>query len=415
MSSYSEKMLAALKAEDLSEANLMFEEALKKDTPEILASLAEELQALGFLDEAKRVLEKLLSDFPEEDIFYLSLAEIAIENDDIDGAFEYLEQIAPDSENYLESLLVTADLYQVLGIPEVSEAKLMQAKTIAPEEPLITFALAELHFSANQLGEAINDYGQLQKQGIDEIANISIDERIGTAYSIMGGFEEAIPFLERALEKEHTSDRLFQLGFTYYQIHDHQKAINYLQELITLDPQYQSGYYYLADSLKEEELLEEALLAAEEGIKENPYQVELLHLASEIAYRLRDSKKAEELLLQALETGEKMDETLLTLSNLYLNEDQPDKAIEMINQMDEEDNPYAAWNLAQAYNELEDFGAAGTYYKQAYEDLAHEPDFLKAYGIFLREDGQLETARAVLTSYLALEPGDLEVQSLLEE
>lgn len=415
MSSYSEKMLAALKEEDLSEANLMFEEALKKDEPEILASLAEELQALGFLDEAKRILEKLLKDFPEEDVFYISLAEIAIENDDIDAAFEYLEKIAPESENYLESLLVTADLYQVLGIPEVSEAKLLQAKTIAPEEPLITFALAELHFTANQLGEAINEYGQLQKQGIDEIANISIDERIGTAYSMMGGFEEAIPFLERALEQEHTSDRLFQLGFTYYQIHDHQKAINYLQELITLDPQYQSGYYYLADSLKEEELLEEALVAAEEGVKENPYQVELLHLASEIAYRLRDSKKAEELLQQALETGDKTDETLLTLSNLYLNEDQPDKAIEMISQMDEEGNPYAAWNLAQAYNELEDFAAAGTYYKQAYEELAHEPDFLKAYGIFLREDGQLEEAQTVLTHYLEMEPGDLEVQSLLEE
>lgn len=415
MSSYSEKMLAALKDENLTEANLMFEEALKKDDPEILASLAEELQALGFLEEAKRVLEKLLKDFPEEDVFYLSLAEIAIEDDLIDDAFEYLEKIKPESENYLESLLVTADLYQVLGIPEVSEAKLLQAKTIAPEEPLITFALAELHFSANQLGEAINDYGQLQKQGIDEIANISIDERIGSAYSMMGGFEEAIPFLERALEKEHTSDRLFQLGFTYYQLHDHQKAINYLQELITIDPQYQSGYYYLANSLKEEELLEEALAAAEEGVKENPYQVELLHMASEIAYRLRDSKKAEELLLQALETGDKTDETLLTLSNLYLNEEQPDKAIEMISQMDEEDNPYAAWNLAQAYNELEDFDAARTYYKQAYEDLAHEPDFLKAYGIFLREDGQLEPARAVLTNYLQLEPGDLEVQSLLEE
>ncbi|MDT2602279.1 tetratricopeptide repeat protein [Enterococcus hulanensis] len=415
MSSYSEKMLAALKDENLTEANLMFEEALKKDDPEILASLAEELQALGFIEEAKRVLEKLLKDFPEEDVFYLSLAEIAIEDDLIDDAFEYLEKIKPESENYLESLLVTADLYQVLGIPEVSEAKLLQAKTIAPEEPLITFALAELHFSANQLGEAINDYGQLQKQGIDEIANISIDERIGSAYSMMGGFEEAIPFLERALEKEHTSDRLFQLGFTYYQLHDHQKAINYLQELITIDPQYQSGYYYLADSLKEEELLEEALTAAEEGVKENPYQVELLHMASEIAYRLRDSKKAEELLLQALETGDKTDETLLTLSNLYLNEEQPDKAIEMISQMDEEDNPYAAWNLAQAYNELEDFDAARTYYKQAYEDLAHEPDFLKAYGIFLREDGQLEPARAVLTNYLQLEPGDLEVQSLLEE
>lgn len=415
MASYSEKMLAALREEELSEANLMFEEALKKDSPELLASLAEELQSLGFLAETQRILEKLLADFPEEDMFYLSLAEIAIEEDDIDQAFEYLEQIQPESENYLESLLVTADLYQVLGIPEVSEAKLLQAKTLAPEEPLITFALAELHFSTNQLGEAINDYGQLQKQGIDEIANISIDERIGSAYSMMGGFEEAIPFLERALEKEHTSDRLFQLGFTYYQLHDHQKAINYLQELETLDPQYQSVYYYLTDSLKEEELLEEALTVAEKGIKENPYQVELLHLASEIAYRLRDSKKAEELLQQALETGEKTDETLLTLSNLYLNEAQPDKTIEMISQMDEEDNPYAAWNLAQAYNELEDYEAAGTYYKQAYEELAHEPDFLKAYGLFLREDGQLELARNVLTSYLQLEPGDLEVQSLLDE
>lgn len=195
MSSYSEKMLAALKDEDLGEANLLFEEALKNDEPEILASLAEELQALGFLEEAKRILEKLLKDFPEEDVFYLSLAEIAIENDDIDGAFEYLEKIEPESDNYLESLLVTADLYQVLGIPEVSEAKLLQAKTIAPEEPLITFALAELHFTTNQLGEAINEYGQLQKQGVDEIANISIDERIGTAYSMMGGFEEALSLI----------------------------------------------------------------------------------------------------------------------------------------------------------------------------------------------------------------------------
>lgn len=92
MSSYSEKMLTALKNEELTEANLMFEEALKKDEPEVLASLSEELQTLGFLEEAKRILEKLVADFPEEDVFYLSLAEIAIEDDDIDGAFEYLEK-----------------------------------------------------------------------------------------------------------------------------------------------------------------------------------------------------------------------------------------------------------------------------------------------------------------------------------
>ncbi|MBO1306766.1 tetratricopeptide repeat protein [Enterococcus sp. 669A] len=415
MASYSEKMLAALEAEDLTEANLLFEQALKQDEPEMLASLAEELQVLGFLEEAKRIYGKLIVDFPEEDSFYLYLAEMAIEDDEIDQAFDYLEKITPESDNYVQSLLITADLYQVLGIPEVSEAKLLQAKNAAPEEPLIIFALAELHFSNNQLGEAIDEYAQLQKQGINEVATISINERLGTAYSLLGGFEESLPFLEQALEEDRTADRLFQIGFTYYQLHDYQRAMIYLQEVIALEPTYQSAYYYLADAMKEEELLEEAFETAEEGIKENPFQVDLLHLASEVAYRLKDSNKAEELLLQALELGEKTDETLLTLSNLYLNEDQPEKAIEMVEKMDEQDNPYGEWNLGQAYNEIEEFAQARQHYQQAYAQLSHEPEFLKEYGIFLREDGLAEQAKQVLSAYLQLEPGDLEAASLLED
>lgn len=415
MATFSEKMLLALRNEDLSEADKMFQAALENDAPEILASLAEELQKLGFLPDAKQILEKLSADFPEEDLFYLSLAEIAIEDDDIDSAFDYLEKIPATSENYLESLLITADLYQVLGIPEVSEAKLLQAKALAPEEPLITFALAELHFANNQLGEAIGEYGQLQNQGLTDFAGISLTERIGSAYSMLGGFEESLPFLSAALEEERTADRLFQLGFTYYQLKDYQKAMIYLQEVNQLDPEYQSAYYYLAESLKEEELVEEALATAEAGIKENPYQVELLHLASELSYRLHDFKRAEELLQTALETGEKIEESLLTLSNLYLNEGEYEKAIATIDELEEKDNPYALWNLAQAYNALEEFEAAGKFYQQAYQDLHHEAEYLRAYGLFLREDGQLDLAKQVMGQYLELEPEDLEAQMILED
>lgn len=412
---YSEQMLQAVENEELEQAEKLLNQALQQDPAEVLAELAEQLQNLGFLTEAKKVYVKLVHDAPEQDIYYLPLAEIAIEDDDIDQAFDYLEKIPETSENYPESLMVMADLYQVLGIPEVSEAKLLQAKALLPEEPMITFALAELHFSNNQLGEAIDEYGQLEKQGMTELVGISLDERIGTAYSLLGGFEEAIPFLKQALDQEQTADRLFQLAFTYYQLHDAQNAITYFNELATLDPHYQSLYFYLATSLKDEERIEEALQAAEDGIKENPYQVELLHLASELAYRLHDRKLAEKYLQDALEVGEKTDETLLTLSNLYLNEGEYEEAIAMIQQMEEVDNPYAEWNLAQAYNELEDFDQAGKYFKEAYAQLNHEPEFLKAYGIFLREDGQLDQARTVLTAYLNEEPGDLEVLSLLED
>ena len=59
MASYSEKMLTALREEELSEANLMFEEALKKDAGiPLKASTREKLQKkdAGLLAELKEAI-----------------------------------------------------------------------------------------------------------------------------------------------------------------------------------------------------------------------------------------------------------------------------------------------------------------------------------------------------------------------
>lgn len=66
--SYSEKMVQALQAENLAEAQLMFEEALKKDDENTLADLGgETLLSLGFLEEAKQIFQQLLEQFPDAD------------------------------------------------------------------------------------------------------------------------------------------------------------------------------------------------------------------------------------------------------------------------------------------------------------------------------------------------------------
>ncbi|WP_207940221.1 hypothetical protein DOK78_002306 [Enterococcus sp. DIV2402] len=412
---YSEKMLQALQNEDLAEAQLSLEEALQKDDDAILAELGEELLAIGFLEEAKAVFITLTERQPSEDAYNLPLAEIAIENNEMEEAFEYLEAISKSSETYPQALLITADLYQVLGIPEVSEAKLKEAAQLLPEENLIQFALAELYFSMDKFVEAEQIYRKLLQDETLDVTGISLVERIGSSLSMQGKFEEAVLFLEEALEDEQTDDRLFQTAFVYLQLKENEKAIYYLQQLRVMNPQYQALYLYLAEALQEEELLEEAQAVIEEGIQENPYQVDFYHFASENSYRLHDVKKAEDYLVKALETGEKADETLLTLSNLYLNEEMFDEVIDAISRMEDQDNPYALWNLAHAYNELEEFDSATKYYEEANIALNHEPEFMKEYGIFLREEGRLEEARHLLSHYLAHEPGDLEVQSILDD
>lgn len=415
MTTYSEKMLQALHEDDLAQAQLMLAEAIRKDDDDTLADLGEELLSLGFLEEAKLIFDHLLSIFPDAEGLNIPLAEIAIENNLIDEAFEYLEKVTKDSDSYVQSLLVTADLYQVIGIPEVSEAKLKEAQQILTNEPLILFALGELYFVNGQFGEAVEAYTTLLEEQVTEISGVSINERLGSCYSMTGEFEEAIPYLEKALGEGQTDERLFQLAFTYLQLHENQKAIALLQQLRALNPHYQSLYLSLGEALQEEEQLEEAQSVLTEGIKENPFQVDLYHLASENAYRLHDTEQAEELLKKALELGEKTDETLLTLSNLYLNEERFDEVVEVVQKMEEQGHPYAEWNLAHAYNELEEFALAKVHYEQAYQELNHEPDFLKEYAVFLREEGQLEKAKELLQHYLHHEPGDTEAQSLLDD
>jgi thioredoxin-like negative regulator of GroEL len=124
---YSKKMIDALEEENIAQAQLYFAEALQQDDADTLADLGETLLTLGFLEEAKQIFEQLTTQFPEAEGLNLPLAEIAIENNEIDEAFMYLEKISPTSDSYVQSLLVTADLYQVLGIPEVSEAKLKRS------------------------------------------------------------------------------------------------------------------------------------------------------------------------------------------------------------------------------------------------------------------------------------------------
>ena len=76
MNTNSEKMLQALSDEDLSQAQIFLEKALKEDPEDILAELGEELLAIGFLIEAKQIFEQLINQYPENDGLNLSLIHI---------------------------------------------------------------------------------------------------------------------------------------------------------------------------------------------------------------------------------------------------------------------------------------------------------------------------------------------------
>lgn len=61
----SEKMIASIQAQDLEHAEKYFNRALKEDDQETLLSVGEYLESIGFYPQAKLIYEQLIGDYPE--------------------------------------------------------------------------------------------------------------------------------------------------------------------------------------------------------------------------------------------------------------------------------------------------------------------------------------------------------------
>ncbi|XTA74057.1 tetratricopeptide repeat protein [Streptococcus sanguinis] len=406
--SKSEQMLAALQEQDLALADRYFEQALTTDSEEELLDLADYLESIGFFPQAKRIFEKLAPDYPAS---YISLAAIASDDGDLEQAFTYLEEIQQGSDWYVAALLAKADLYQLEGLPDVAREKLAQAAELT-DEPLVTFGLAEIDLELGDFSQAIKEYAQLDNRSIFEQTGVSTYQRIGVCYASLGKFAAAIEFLEKAVELEYDDAAVYELATILADQEEYQKANLYFKQLDTLSPDFEGYEYGYALSLHAEHRTAEALTLAQQGLAKNPFETRLLLLASQLSYELHDEKAAENYLLQAQEDADDLEEIALRLTTLYLEQERYEDILEFAEQ--EVDNALTRWNLARAYQALENLEKAEELYNQLARELHDNPEFLEQYVYLLRELGQFEEAKRAAASYLRLVPDDASMQELYE-
>lgn len=406
--SNSEQMLQALSDQDLTLAEHYFELALKEDTPEELLALAEYLEQIGFLPQARDIYLKHLSDFPE---LAINLAKIAMEDGQVEEAFAYLDQIGPDSPHYLEALVTQADFYQLEGLADVAREKLLTAQDLS-DDPLIDFGLAELEFELAHYKEAISLYAGLDNRDIYQQTGVSTYQRIGLAYANLGKFEAAIEFLEKAVELEYDDQTVFELAALLFDQGNYQRANIYFKQLETLNPDFEGHAVLYAQSLHAEHDIEGALAVLQRSLVKNEIDASLLLLASQYAYELKDTDLSENYLLQAKEWAEDLEEVDLRLSTLYLEQERYTDLVAL--DRPDIDHLLTRWQLAKGYQALEEEEKSLRIYADLATELDQNPDFLKEYTLLLYGQGDVGQACVYLNKYLALVPDDLEMTAFLE-
>lgn len=404
----SEKMLSAIEAKDLVQAEQWFEKALLEDSDSILLDLAEYLESIGFFLQAKRIYNKLAPLYSQVN---LNLAAIASEDGDLEEAFAYLEEIRSNDPWYVNALLIKADLYQMEGLPDVAREKLVEASQLS-DDPIITFGMAEIDFELGNFTQAIKEYASLDNRTIYEQTGISTYQRIGVSYASLGKFEAAIEFLQKAIELEYDESAVFELAVILYDQEDYQKANLYFKQLDTLSPDFEGYEYIYALSLHADHQAEAALLMAQQGLNKNPFDSQLALLASQVSYELHDTEKSESYLLDAWDNADDLEEIALRLTNLYLEQERYEDILALEDQ--DWDNVLTRWNIARSYQALEDIEKAQELYGELHRDLRDNPEFLEEYIYLLRECGELERAKQEAQHYLSLVPDDSAMQEFYD-
>lgn len=404
----SQQMLQALEEQDLTKAEHYFAKALENDSSDLLYELATYLEGIGFYPQAKEIYLKIVEDFPE---VHLNLAAIASEDGQIEEAFTYLEEIQADSDWYVSSLALKADLYQLEGLTDVAREKLLEALTYS-EDSLLILGLAELDSELENYQAAIQAYAQLDNRSIYEQTGISTYQRIGFAYAQLGKFETATEFLEKALELEYDDLTAFELASLYFDQEEYQKATLYFKQLDTISPDFEGYEYGYSQALHKEHQVQEALRIAKQGLEKNPFETRLLLAASQFSYELHDASGAENYLLTAKEDAEDTEEILLRLATIYLEQERYEDILDL--QSEEPENLLTKWMIARSYQEMDDLDTAYEHYQELTGDLKDNPEFLEHYIYLLRELGHFEEAKVHARTYLKLVPDDVQMQELFE-
>ncbi|MGG4168473.1 tetratricopeptide repeat protein [Rossellomorea vietnamensis] len=414
--SYKEQMLTSLEEGNLEEAKKQYNQVLKFGSHEEKFSLAEELHHLGFLEEAKELYGNLLQYYPGEGELLIELAEILVEMDKEEEAIETLAELDEGDPTYPRSLLLLADLYQMQGLFEVSEQKLLQAKKLLPHEPVIDFGLGELYSETGRFLEAIRHYQTLIEKGTTELGGTNVHQRLAEAYSVGGAFEEALTHYEKALQEHLEINTLFGYAFTAYQAGYYEKAIEKFESVKELDPEYHSVYLLLAKSYEREEKLQESLEAVQAGVKQDEYNKELNVFGGKISLKMGLEKEAESFLREALALDPGYVEAALIINKLFFTQERYEDVLEIAQMLtvEGEEEPQINWDLAKAYEGLEQYNHALKQYRIAYTYFKNHQEFLLEFGQFLVEEGLRGEAVEVYKHLIEMDPSNDEWQDLIE-
>ncbi|MFH4920219.1 hypothetical protein ABVB48_05825 [Staphylococcus cohnii] len=397
------KLIDDINLQKLDNLDTRVNDALSSPKDDALFIFGETLYNYGLMPQGLEVFRTLYHKYPDESELLIYFIEGLIAEDQTDEALEYLSTV----ELSTERLMLEADLYQQLNMLEVAIDKLVEAIDIEPNDPIIHFALAELLYFDGQYLRASSEYETVLETGEYQINNVNLFSRLADCSLQSGNYSDAITMFNEISEDEMDSEIYFKKAIAYEKNDLTQEAIKLVQTLLSKDPDFLQGYFYLQQLYENEHNHADAIEIGKEGLRLSQFYKELMVSTGSIQIEHGDANEGVQLLLQALDVDNAYQEPLLILSDFFRQEEDYDSIISLLQYVDEEDlDPVFMWHVAHALGQEERDKEAQHFFELAYPTMRTQSAFLSDYYFYLVEIGYIEQAQQILKQLLEIDPSN---------
>jgi tetratricopeptide (TPR) repeat protein len=278
---------------------------LEERNPKYMVERAKILGKLGRHEEAENIMKRAIRMMPEEDGFYVQLAQALIGRERLKEAQGYLRTAAGlDRENpnipYLQGwTYVKSDQNKALGF-------LRTADQLRPKHAKTLLAIGETHYRAHSLKDAVDSLSESLQA---DSSSAEAREWRARAYRDRGQYPEAILDLEHALKiRGNTANLHFEIGEVYYRwqgAKQLRKAIRAYNRAVALQKDLGQAYCRIAEIQIDRQKLPLAYRAAKKCVRYSPKSGSG-HLSLGMLHKERGKMK---LAVQELRTSLRVDPT----------------------------------------------------------------------------------------------------------
>ena len=397
------KLIDDINLQKLDNLDSRVNDALTSNNDDALFILGETLYNFGLTPQGLEVFRTLYHKYPDESELLIYFIEGLMSENQTDEALEYLSQVAISTEK----LMLEADLYQQINMTEVAIDKLIEARELEPNDPIIHFALAEMLYFDGQYLRATREYEVVLGTGEYEVNGINLFARMADCALQSGNYSDAINLYDEINEDEMTSEDFFKKAIAYEKNDITHEAIKITKNLLSKDPDFIQGYFYLQSLYENEKNYPDAIEIGKEGLRLNQFYKELMVSTGSLEIEHGDANEGVELLKQALEVDNAYHEPLLILSDLFRNEEDYEAIIALLSYVDEDDlDPVFMWHLAHAFGQEERDKEAQHFFELAYPTMKTQSAFLSDYYYYLIEIGYKEKAKTILQQLIEMDPSN---------